>query len=65
MIGEKTRKEIKIALVKKEMTQVQLADKIGVSKQQLNNVINGIVNNSFLEEKILYELRLTKLRKEE
>ena len=65
MIGKKTRKEIKIALVKKEMTQVQLADKIGVSKQQLNNVINGIVNNSFLEEKILYELRLTKLRKEE
>lgn len=53
MINEEQRKFIKIALINKGMKQQELADKLHRKRQQVNNVINGIVENLRLEEDIL------------
>lgn len=34
-------KQVKIRLVEMEMTQVQLADEIGISKQYLTTILSG------------------------
>jgi len=38
-------KEIKKRLIDEDMTQTRLAEKIGVPKQQLNNVLHGLKKN--------------------
>ena len=38
------------------MTQQDLADKLGISRQQLNNVINGKVENLAIELQLLETL---------
>ena len=58
MIKKTLRNKIKIKLLKLNLTQTELAKYLGVSKQQLNNVINGKVENLLLEEKILQELNI-------
>ena len=56
MIKKTVRNKIKIKLLKLNVTQTEFAKYLKVSKQQLNNVINGKVENLILEEKILQEL---------
>lgn len=46
MTGQRRRltplgKEIKKKLIDKEMTQVQLADRLGIGKQYLTKIMNG------------------------
>lgn len=53
MITDKLQTKIKIKLLKHNIKQTQLANILGVSRQQLNNVIRGRVENLKLEEKIL------------
>lgn len=53
MITNKLQTKIKIKLLKHNIKQTQLANILGVSRQQLNNVIRGRVENLKLEEKIL------------
>lgn len=53
MITDKLQTKIKIKLLKHNIKQTQLANILGVSKQQLNNVICGRAENLKLEEKIL------------
>lgn len=53
MITNKLQTKIKIKLLKHNIKQTQLANILGVSRQQLNNVICGRVENLKLEEKIL------------
>ena len=53
MIIDKLQTKIKIKLLKHNIKQTQLANILGVSRQQLNNVIRGRVENLKLEEKIL------------
>lgn len=53
MINRKTRLKIKVALINNNTTQIELAKKMGVSKQQLNNVLNGLVENLKIEERLL------------
>jgi len=48
----KLNREVKIALIDRGMTQTQLAFKLGVTKQNLNNVIQGRSKSLQLEEKI-------------
>jgi transcriptional regulator with XRE-family HTH domain len=58
MIKKTVRNKIKIKLLKLNVTQTEFAKYLKVSKQQLNNVINGKVENLILEEKILQELNI-------
>lgn len=60
MISKSMAKKIKIRLIKLNLTQQQVANDLGVSKQQLNNVINGIVENLPLEEKLKKYLQVNK-----
>lgn len=60
MISKSTAKKIKIRLIKLNLTQQQVANDLGVSRQQLNNVINGIVENLPLEEKLKNYLQVNK-----
>lgn len=58
MIKKTLRNKIKIKLLKSNVTQTEFAKYLNVSKQQLNNVINGKVENLLLEERILQELNI-------
>lgn len=58
MIKKTLRNKIKIKLLKSNVTQTEFAKYLNVSKQQLNNVINGKVENLILEERILQELNI-------
>lgn len=58
MINKTKQLRIKNKLLKLNMKQVDLANELGVHKQQLNNVINGKVENLKLEEKILERLEI-------
>lgn len=53
MFSEKTQIRIKIKLLKHKIKQIELANILGISRQQLNNVICGRVENLKLEEQIL------------
>lgn len=58
MINKTKQLRIKNKLLRLNMKQVDLANELGVHKQQLNNVINGKVENLKLEEKILERLEI-------
>lgn len=60
MINRKTCLKIKIALLNEGTKQTELAKQFGISKQQLNNVLNGIVENLKIEEKLLTWLNTRK-----
>lgn len=50
MISENMMKRIKIRLIKLNMKQKDLALELGISRQQLNNVLNGRVEHLRIEE---------------
>ena len=47
MILEVKRKNLKIARIKKDMSQKDLAEKIGVSTQAISDFERGVINPSF------------------
>ena len=53
MISRKTQTKIKMYLINHDLTQVDIAKKLGVSRQQLNGVINGRVENLNLELEVM------------
>ena len=52
MITPSQKVNIKVKLIHDHISQVQLATEIGCSRQQLNNIINGKVQNLKIENKI-------------
>ena len=40
-MNDQIRKEVRVALARKNLKQAQLAEKLGVSRQYLNNYMNG------------------------
>lgn len=52
MITPSQKVKIKVKLIHNNISQVQLASEIGCSRQQLNNIINGKVQNLKIENKI-------------
>lgn len=44
--------KVKIALLKKGLTQTELAKNLGVSRQRISNVITGAVRSKSLEKRI-------------
>jgi len=53
MINKLTAKRIKAALKYQQMSQGALADEWGIAFQMLNNVINGKIEHSRVEERLL------------
>ena len=64
MLLNNVEKEIKIKLVEQELTQEELAQKIGTTGQYVNRIIkkkDGIVNKTFMEmaDALGYDIQLT------
>lgn len=64
MLLNNVEKEIKIKLVEQELTQEELAQKMGTTVQYVNRIIKkkeGIVNKTFLEmsDALGYDVQLT------
>lgn len=52
MITPSQKVKIKVKLITNNISQVKLASEIGCSRQQLNNIINGKVQNLKIENAI-------------
>lgn len=52
MITPNLKVRIKIKLIQNNISQVKLAGELGCSRQQLNNIINGKVQNLKIENAI-------------
>ena len=63
MFKKKLQQKIKIELLKNNITQVDLANELGVARQYLNSIINGKCENLLLETKILERLNINDTRK--
>lgn len=53
MLNNEISKRVKIALIKNDMKQSDLALELKISKQRLNNVLNGIVSSNRITEKLI------------
>lgn len=62
-MGRELGFKVRVKLLEKNMTQVELANIIGISKQNLNNVING-ARNLKLEELLEHFVKTGEVRKE-
>jgi len=69
MVSKFLMKKVKVTLIQRDMTQVQLANELGVSRQTLNNILHGRCNNSHVEDALfkftgIMNLTLKELQKE-
>lgn len=68
MLLNNTKKELKLSLLKQDMTQQMFADKWGKKVQFLAQVISGeVVKKSFIEmwEKLGYDIKIEYVKREE
>jgi len=61
-VNTKLGMDVKIKLIKLGMSQTELADKMGVSKQNLNGVLSGKSTSLQLEERLAYWLKQPRTR---
>ena len=64
IVNKEIYKKIKMKLIDLDMTQAELASKIGVSKQMVNMVLRGIYETSKVREAIEQELNMEIWEKE-
>ena len=64
-MNEQIRESVRVALAKKDMSQTELAEKVGATRQQVNQFIRGKGGNVHtLWQKMLDELGLELVVKE-
>lgn len=62
MLTQELVTQIKIKMIQSNIKQCELAAKLGLSRQYLNNVITGRNENLLIETKILKELGIDDTR---
>lgn len=70
MVRNNIEIDVKVKCVEKQMTQAQVAEKIGTPASYVNKLIrkkDGVVNNTFVKmlEALGYDITLTYVRREE
>ena len=70
MIKNNIEVDVKVKCIEHEITQAQLAEKIGTTSQYVNRIIknqDGVVNKTFVQmlEALRYDIELTYVKRED